>query len=208
MTGMSAQGNPASLHEHDATWARRAAQYLDDIRRALTGLPGAQDAAFDHIGSTAVPGLAAKPLVDLQVRMLPLPSHAELGSRLEPLGFERALGARPDSPGVSRDIPRGDEPASDEVWEKRLYVQRQQAVILHVRRSDSPWGRYTVWFRDWLREHPVERSRYEQTKRELAQQNVGKPDFDDYTRAKTAFFDEVQQSFTAWARRPGAERKL
>jgi dephospho-CoA kinase len=89
---------------------------------------------------------------------------------------------------------------SAEVWEKRLYVQRRESVILHVRRTDSPWGRYTVWFRDWLRAHPDERSRYEEAKRLLSEQNAGKPDYDDYTRAKTAFFDDVQETFTSWAR--------
>jgi GrpB-like predicted nucleotidyltransferase (UPF0157 family) len=197
---MAEQENPASLREHDAAWAVRAEQHLAEIRRALAGLAGADEAAFDHIGSTAVPCLAAKPYVDLQVRMFPLPSHAELTHRLGPLGFERASGARPDSPGVSRDVPRGDEAVPDEVWSKRLYVQRDESAILHVRRSDSPWGRYTVWFREWLREHPRERDRYERTKRELSKQNSGKPDYDDYTRAKTAFFDDVQSSFTAWAR--------
>lgn len=192
--------NPAALHEHDLTWASQAARHLASLAGALSDLEGADDAVYDHIGSTSVPGLAAKPYIDLQVRMLPLPTHDQLGTRLKPLGFVRAVGARPDSPGVNRDIPRGDEQAPDDVWEKRLYVQRQQAVILHVRRSDSPWGRYTVWFRDWLREYPAERERYEQTKRALSMVNVGKPDYDDYTRAKTAFFDEVQQPFTDWAR--------
>lgn len=192
--------NPAALQPHDPTWAVRAAGHLGHVRAALTGLPGADAAAFDHIGSTSVPGLAAKPYVDLQVRILPLPGHDELGERLGPLGFERALGARPDSPGVDRDIPRGDEQVTDEVWEKRLYVDRDERVILHVRRADSPWGHYTVWFRDWLRAHPAERARYEAVKRTLSAANAGKPDYDDYTRAKTAFFDEVQQTFTGWAR--------
>ena len=200
---MGRQENPATPREHDSGWALRAAHYLDDIRRALTGLPGASEAEYDHIGSTSVPGLAAKPYVDLQVRILPLPSHVELASRLEPLGFERALGARPDSPGVNQDIPRGDEPVVPEVWEKRLYVQRQESVVLHFRRTDSPWGRYTVWFRDWLRANPEARARYERVMRRLSEENIGKPDYDDYTRAKTAFFDDVQQSFTSWARARG-----
>lgn len=193
--------NPAALREHDPEWAPRAARYLTCIRQALDGLPGAGEAVYDHIGSTSVPGLAAKPFIDLQVRVLPLPGHAELTTRLEPLGFERAHGTRPDSPGVDRDGPRGDEEVPDEVWEKRLYVLRRGGVVLHVRRTDSPWGRYTVWFRDWLRAHPDQRIRYEETKRDLAEQNAGKPDYDDYTRAKTAFFDDVQQSFVDWARR-------
>lgn len=201
--GMGNRDNPAVLREHDPAWALRAAQYLDDVRHALNGLPGATDADYDHIGSTSVPGLAAKPYVDLQVRMLPLASHSDLGPRLTPLGYERALGARPDSPGVNHDIPRGDEPVSADVWEKRLYMHRPESVILHLRRTDSPWGRYTVWFRDWLNAHPEERLRYERVKRQLSDQNVGKPDYDDYTRAKTVFFDGVQHSFTAWARARG-----
>jgi GrpB-like predicted nucleotidyltransferase (UPF0157 family) len=132
--------------------------------------------------------------------ILPLPTPAELSPRLAPLGFTRAQGARPDSPGVYRDIPRGDELVAQEVWEKRLYFARERSAILHIRRTDSPWGRYTVWFRDWLRAHPVDRQEYERTKRKLSAQNLGKPDYDDYTRARTEFFDRVQPAFTEWVK--------
>jgi len=174
---------------------------LQDLRSALGDLPGAATAHYDHIGSTSVPGLAAKPYVDLQIRILPLPSYDQLKGPLENLGFKRAEGSRPDSPGVTRDIPRGDEAVADSVWEKRLYFRKRDAVILHIRRADSPWGCYTVWFRDWLRAHPDARQRYEATKRTLAEQNIGKLDYDDYTRAKTAFFDEVHPTFAEWAQR-------
>lgn len=197
--------NPARLVEHDPRWATKAAEWLDLVRRALAGVRGASYATYDHIGSTSVAGLAAKPFLDLQVRILPLPTQDELATRFGPVGFEQALGARPDSPGVTHDIPRGDETVPSEVWEKRLYVARAHSVVLHVRRSDSPWGRYTVWFRDWLRANPDARRRYEATKRQLSEKNVGKPDYDDYTRAKTAFFDEVQSEFTSWARRNFAD---
>jgi len=192
--------NPASLADHDPSWVLRAGRHLAELRGALSGLAGVSNAQFDHIGSTSVPGLAAKPYIDLQVRILPLPANVELARRLEPLGYRQELGARPDSPGVARDSPRGDEVVDDEVWEKRLYVLPPQGVILHIRRTDSPWGRYTVWFRDWLRENPEASTRYEATKRELARANEGKSDVDDYTRAKTAFFDDVQNEFTRWAR--------
>ncbi len=135
--------NPALLVEHDLLWIPRAAHHLTEIRAALVGVPGVADAKFDHIGSTSVPGLAAKPFLDLQIRILPLPAATELSARLVPLGFQRAQGARPDSPGVDRDIPRGDEKVPDEVWEKRLYVAPERSVILHVRRIDSPWGAAT-----------------------------------------------------------------
>jgi GrpB-like predicted nucleotidyltransferase (UPF0157 family) len=50
-----------------------------------------------------------------------------------------------------------------------------------------------------LRADPEQRWRYEAVKRALAEQNAGKPDYDDYTRAKSAYSDEVQSTFTAWA---------
>lgn len=192
--------NPAALSDYDPGWPSRAEQLLADIRAALRGVPGGSDAAYDHIGSTSVPGLAAKPFIDLQVRMSSLPSDAALTESLEPLGYRRARGARPDSPGVDRDIPRGARIVDDVVWEKSLFVH-DDGVIVHIRRSDSPWGEYTVWFRDWLRAHPQERERYEALKRELSAENMGKPDYDDYTRAKTEFFDEVQEQFEEWAAR-------
>jgi len=191
--------NPAALVDHDPQWLPRAAALLDQIRVALDDLPGAAEAEFDHIGSTSVPGLAAKPFLDLQVRILPLPSDVELSARLEPMGFQRAKGSRPDSPGVDRDMPRGDESVPREVWEKSLFFAPEPPAILHVRRKDSPWGRYTVWFRDWLRAHPTARRRYETTKRELSEANAGKADYDDYTRAKTVFFDQIQPALTTWA---------
>ncbi|GLZ30391.1 hypothetical protein Lesp02_25800 [Lentzea sp. NBRC 105346] len=92
---------------------------------------------------------------------------------LDPLlagaGFERAHGSRPDSPGVRRDNPRGTEQV-----------------------PDSPFGRYTVRFRDWLIANPDQRARYQELKIALAETHADDPDYDDYTRAKTAFFDEIQ----------------
>ena len=85
------------------------------------------------------------------------------------------------------------------MWQKLLFWNEEEQVILHVRRADSPWGLYTVWFRDWLRANPEARSRYEKIKRALSTQQVGKADYDDYTRGKTQFFDEVQAEFESWA---------
>jgi dephospho-CoA kinase len=191
--------NPAELVEHQTEWLRRASQLLADIRGALSGLLGAEGAALDHIGSTSVPELAAKPFVDLQLRISPLPSEADLVARLEPLGYVRARGSRPNSPGVDRDIPRGSFDVDEAVWEKLLFWHEGDQAILHVRRRDSPWGLYTVWFRDWLRANPEARRRYETVKRALSVRQIGKTDYDDYTLAKTAFFDEVQAEFEGWA---------
>ncbi len=159
--------------------------------------------SFEHIGSTSVPGLMAKACIDLQVVVSELPGPDVLEQALAPTGFVPTTGSRPDSPGVHRDIPRGSEQVRDEVWRKRLFVHDidgPQAAILHVRLSASPWGRYALWFRDWLRAHPDARDRYASFKADVAAEHAGDADYDDYTRAKTAFFDEVQEQFEAWGR--------
>ncbi len=91
----------------------------------------------------------------------------------------------------------------DDVWQKSLMVHTAAGAVLHVRRTDSPWGRHTVAFRDWLRAHDGERERYEALKRRLAALEAGKLDYDDYTRAKTDYFDEVQPAFERWASTAG-----
>ena len=159
--------------------------------------------SFEHIGSTSVPGLVAKPYIDLQVLVSELPRRELLDQALAPTGFLPTTGSRPDSPGVHRDVPRGSEQVPDEVWRKRLFVHDIDgpgAAILHIRLDTSPWGRYTLWFRDWLRAHPEARDHYASFKAGVAAEHAGDADYDDYTRAKTAFFDEVQEQFEAWGR--------
>jgi GrpB-like predicted nucleotidyltransferase (UPF0157 family) len=189
------------LQPYDPAWPGRAAQLLAEVEQAMKPLRVGE--SFDHIGSTSVPGLMAKPYIDLQVLVSELPAHELLDQALAPTGFVPTTGSRPNSPGVHRDVPRGSEQVPDEVWRKRLFVhdiEGPDAAILHVRLSSSPWSRYAIWFRDWLRAHPEARDRYASFKVGAAADHAGDADFDDYTRAKTAFFDEVQEQFEAWGR--------
>ena len=198
---MSRSGPPVIVG-YDPGWPLLAGELLGQLRGAVPDCAW----VFEHIGSTSVPGLAAKNIIDLQIRVPELPSYRFLDERFGPLGYRRARGSRPDSPGVDRDADRGSERAAAEVLAKRLYWRDGlPPVILHVRRLDSPFGRNTVWFRDWLRAHDAERDRYAQVKRQLAAAHAANADFDDYTRAKTAYLDEVQSSFEDWARRVGSQ---
>jgi len=185
------------LTSYDAAWPAAAEHRLAELRRVLVPLD--PESVFDHIGSTSVPGLLAKPLVDLQVRMSRLPDPAELDHPLLEIGFRPHAGARDDSPGVHRDSPRGSEQVPEHVWEKRLFTASDPDTVLHVRRLDSPWGRHTVMFRDWLRAHPAEVDRYAEIKQSLAREHADDPDFDNYTRAKTVYLDLVQEQFETWA---------
>ncbi|MEO6084117.1 MAG: GrpB family protein [Umezawaea sp.] len=203
LAGTPAPRRPAKIQAHDARWEWAGRRGLDRVRSTLAPFDPAGMFRYDHIGSTAVRGLGAKPFIDLQVRVRRLPDPAEVDRAMSAIGFLPATGSRPDSPGVFRDLPRGTEVVSDEVWDKRLFMSPDPVspTIVHVRRLDSPWGRHTVWFRDWLKAHPEERDRYEQVKTQLAAEHAGDADYDDYTRAKSAFFDEVHGAFEEWARR-------
>lgn len=190
---------PAVIADYDTQWPVRADRLLQDVRLALRPLPDSDRFAFDHIGSTAVPGLAAKPIIDLQVQMPSLPQREELADRLAPAGFRVATGSRPDSPGVYRDTPRPGSQAPEHVYEKRLFHSPQHEAILHIRRLDSPFAAFVVLFRDWLQEHPDEARRYEQHKRSLADAHAADPDYDDYTRGKSDFLAEAESRMRAWA---------
>ncbi|MFD4672539.1 GrpB family protein [Lentzea sp. NPDC058450] len=187
----------AVIVEYDPAWPIRAHALLDEVRAAFATLPGAERFAYEHIGSTSVPGLGAKPIVDLQVCLPDLPPSDDLAALLAPTPFIPAHGSRPDSPGVYRDARRpGDH--DDAVYEKRLF-HVPDSVILHVRRHDSPFARFVVDFRDWLRANPGQAARYEEIKRGLAGDHADAQDYDDYTRAKSAFFAEIGPELTRWA---------
>jgi dephospho-CoA kinase len=183
---------PPHLLEHDPGWAAAAARRCQALHEALVALDPADRLGLrrlDHIGSTAVPGLAAKPFLDLQVTLDRLPDAASLAAALAPLGWAPAVGARPDSPGVHRDMRSDGDTVADEVFAKRLLVAPDPGHpgILHVRRTASPFARRVVRFRDRLRADARLRRDYEDLKRLAAAARVGDQSYDDYTRDKTAW---------------------
>jgi dephospho-CoA kinase len=194
-----AKPGPPALRPHDPRLPDAAQRMLGRIRSGLTSR-GLDDGrwTYDHIGSTAVPGLRAKPFIDLQLGAVSVPEEGSpVDDVLAAAGFVPARGARPDSPGVDWDEIRVPGLAPAEAYRKRLYVRYDpgQPAILHVRRLGAPWWSYTVQFRDWLRADPAGRRAYEEMKQRAADAHAGDGDFDGYTRAKTAFFDRVQAAY-------------
>lgn len=194
----------ARIHEPNEAWSEVASAILTALRPAVASLPTGSDALLEHIGSTAVPRLAAKPIIDLQVRFSDLPTEEDALRVLSPLRFVRARGSRPDSPGVDFDTPRpGTDP--DPAKHAKMLFHREPTlhsmeVILHLRRADSPFASFVVAFRDWLRTDEMAAARYDNLKRELAERYAEASDYDDYTRSKTAFIGQLQEDM-GW---PGA----
>ena len=195
---------PPHLVDHDPTWAATADRRLRALRTVLTTLDRTGRLGLrrlDHIGSTAVPGLAAKPFLDLQVTLDRLPDPARLASALAPLGWAPAVGARPDSPGVLRDMRGDDDVAPDEAFAKRLLVAPDplRPAILHVRLTASPFARRVVRFRDQLRADAQLRRSYAEIKTRAAAAHADAADYDDYTRDKTSWLSGVYRQVDVWA---------
>ena len=154
------------LAEASPDWPRQYAAVATRIRAALEGLT----ITVEHAGSTSVPGLAAKPIIDV-VLLVPDPAD-ETGyvPALEAAGFLLHL----------------REPG----WhEHRLLRGSDPKVNVHVFRSGSEEAERMLLFRDRLRSHPEERDRYELTKRELAARHW--THVQDYAEAKSAVVEEI-----------------
>jgi putative glutamine amidotransferase len=163
------RGRAYRISEPDPAWPDR---YEAEAARIKTALPSGLVARIDHVGSTAVPGLAAKPIIDIQLSlhsMVPRDAYVEplvaLGYRwvLDPWDVEHEY--------FSRDIE----------GERRFH--------LHVCAAGSRWERRHLVFRDRLRSHPDDALAYGELKRELAAAHPR--DTLSYTQAKTAFIAGV-----------------
>ncbi|MEV5768148.1 dephospho-CoA kinase [Micromonospora sp. NPDC052213] len=177
------------LTEADPTWPQQYARLAARIRHAIAPA----DLRIDHIGSTAVPGLAAKDVIDIQLTVPTLAdADGPLAERLAAAGFPRL-------PGDWWDNPR---PPGSGRWEKRLHGSADpgRPVYLHVRAVDSPGWRYALLMRDHLRADPDQRAAYLLLKRELA---ASAPDSATYTTAKDPWFDEEHLRAEEWAAQTG-----
>jgi GrpB-like predicted nucleotidyltransferase (UPF0157 family) len=131
---------------YDPAWPRMAAAEMALVEAAL----GPQAVRIDHVGSTAVPGLAAKPIVDLQVSVVEIEPTERYARPLEELGYLFA----PDSD--SPDFHFFGKPA-----------ERPRTFHLHVCAAGSDHQVRHLALRDYLRAHPEEAMRYGEVKREL-----------------------------------------
>ncbi|HEY9355840.1 MAG TPA: dephospho-CoA kinase [Arthrobacter sp.] len=183
-----------TLQAHQADWAHQAARIG---ARILAAAP-ADIMAVDHIGSTSVPGLAAKDVLDLQVTVPDLAVADRIGPDLAAAGF-------PSVPGVQADTPKPGQP-DPEQWQKRFHANADpgRAVNLHVRAAGSPGWRYALLFRDWLRSEPAAAAMYETHKRELSGRHSGDTGTARYADAKEPWFTDVAWPLMdEWAHRSG-----
>jgi dephospho-CoA kinase len=170
----------------DPSWPAEASRLIARIEHALSAHP---DARAHHIGSTAVPGLPAKDIIDLMLGVRTLTAADALADRLVSAGFPRRPGEWVDN---ARGIP-------GETWPKRMHGNADPArpVNLHVRVIGSPGWRFALLMRDHLRAVPAAREGYATAKAELVAR-LGDDRF-AYAEAKEPWFDEEATAADDWA---------
>jgi len=169
---------PVVLAEYDTKWPERAAELSGRLRVLGSTLLG-----VEHIGSTAVPGMAAKAIIDLMPLVSTLTDLDRERSRVEALGYE---------------------------WHGELGIQGRRyctladqggirVAQLHFFAAESPEVIRHVAFRDYLRSHPEAAKAYENEKRRA--QKVHPNDSHAYTDEKSAWIRDVEADALVWFRK-------
>ena len=183
----AARAGAPRLVDPDPEWPSAA----ERLRTRVAAAVGERGRGVAHIGSTSVPGLPAKDVIDLQLGVESLADADAVRDRLQDAGF-------PWHPRIDHDNPK--PPGSPE-WPKRLHGSADpgRVVNLHVREVGSPGWRYALLFRDWLRADATARAEYLAVKRAAAERYAGDPDADRYVEAKEPWFDAAADRAHEWA---------
>ena len=160
------------IEDYDPAWADRFAAASSLLGEALSGLI----IAIEHVGSTSVPGLPAKPIIDIDLLIEDTADESRYLPALEELGYRLIL---------------------REPWwyGHRMLVSPAEDVHLHVWPAGAPEPVRHRLFRDWLRAHSADRDLYAATKRRLARDTVHRPG--DYSLAKNDVIDDIYERIFA-----------
>lgn len=165
---------PIVLVDYDPQWPAMFDREASRIRAALARLA----IRIEHVGSTSVPGLAAKPIIDIVLVVPDSADEAAYVPVLEAAGY----------------VLRGREP---DWFEHRLFKGPDVDINLHVFSAGQAEVDRMVLFRDWLRGHDDDRAAYLRVKRRLAQRTWRHVQY--YADAKTAIVQQIMARATAAA---------
>lgn len=161
---------------HRPEWARLHACEADQIARALNNLA----VTLHHIGSTAIPGIAAKPIIDILMEVADLPALDSRSHAMEQLGYQ-VMGEF-GIPG--RRYFRKDDAAGIRTHQIHAFQAGSAGAVRHLA------------FRDYMIAHPDAARAYGALKQRLAQQHPD--DFEAYMHGKDAFIKDHEARALAW----------
>ena len=160
---------------YDPQWP----EVFTDLRGVLAIAIDTLVLSIEHVGSTSVPGLSAKPIIDIDIVIESSNLLPSVVDRLECLGYihqgNLGISGREAFRRIAEDVPRSHV--------KRTWPEHHVYVCPH----DSPELARHLAFRNYLRQHPEQAVAYGNLKHEIAQ--CGARDRDAYTQAKTDFIE-------------------
>lgn len=163
---------PITLDEYDPRWPELFDREADRVRSAL----GHQALRVEHVGSTSVPGLCAKPIIDMLLVVADSADEPSYVPALEAAGYTLRI----------------REP---EWFEHRMFKGPDIDINLHVFSAGASEAERMIRFRDWLRANDTDRDEYAQAKRSLAQR-VWRH-VQHYADAKTSVIREIMDRANA-----------
>lgn len=172
------KGDPVEIVSYDSLWPQRFEAEKTRLREAL----GENALRVDHVGSTAVPGLAAKPVIDAQISVASLEDESSYLPQLHSLGLSLRYC------GEDRRFFRPPE------YEPRT-------LHVHVCESGSRSERSQLLFAAYLRAHPALRDAYAALKQDLARRFRGRRE--DYLASKAPFIQETLTMAEEWLAHTG-----
>ena len=183
---------PYRLVPSDPTWPDQARRIIERIKTAV----GPKALRVDHIGSTAVPGLDAKDVIDVQVTVESIAVADELEDALTDIGYPRVVGIstdvpKPDGRSTMPEFNHRDDPA---LWHKRFHASADpgRPANVHMRVMGWPGQQFALLFPAWLAANPAAREDYLAAKR---QAEVAP----DYVEAKEPWFLDAYRRAWEWA---------
>ncbi|HVF99972.1 MAG TPA: GrpB family protein [Chloroflexia bacterium] len=164
---------PLELLPHDPRWAA----YFDEVESLLCGVLGRYALDIQHVGSTSIAGIVAKPVIDVAVAIEQYPLPDEVLTAVEALGYNY-LG--------EYGLPH-----------RHLFFQRGGPVgyNIHINKLANNQFQRHVLFRDYLRAHPNAAREYELLKLELAAQH---DDVNTYANSKSEFVQDILRRAYLW----------
>jgi dephospho-CoA kinase len=194
---------PARLVPADPAWPDQAARILARLKVAC----GAKALRVDHIGSTAVLGLDAKDVLDVQVTVESLVAADELADQLLPAGYPRIEHITADiaKPNARSTVGRYDHNDDPTLWHKRIHGSADpgRPTNVHLRVDGWPDQQFALLFVDWLTANPDVRDEYLAVKRKAEQAAAPDGDIERYLAVKEPWFLQAYRRAWDWADRSG-----
>ena len=188
---------PVRLVPADATWPEQAQRIIARLKTAC----GHRALRIDHIGSTAVPALDAKDVIDIQITVASLAVADELTDALRSVGYPRLDHITGDMAKTDARSTGWGRANNDDIalWQKRFHASSDpgRPTNVHIRVQDWPNQQFALLFVDWLAANADARADYLAIKRTA--EKLGSGELRHYADAKEPWFLDAYRRAWCWA---------